>query len=48
MSILTTNNNNNKRKQKIVYFFYLLESYDVWHDKLVHVNYNINIKVKKS
>jgi hypothetical protein len=44
MTILT---NNNKKKKKIAYFSYLLESYNVWHNKLGNVNYNINIKINK-
>jgi hypothetical protein len=44
MTILTNNNNN---KKKIAYFSYLLESYNVWDNKLGNVNYNINIKINK-
>jgi hypothetical protein len=36
MTIVTNDENNNK----IVSSSYSLESCDVWHDKLDHVNYN--------
>jgi len=35
--VIVTNDKNNS---KIVSSLYLFESYDVWHDKLGHVNYN--------
>ena len=31
---------NDETNNKIVFFSYLLEFYDMWHDKLGHVNYN--------
>lgn len=36
MTIVTNDQNNNK----IISSSYLLESCDVWHDKLGHVNYD--------
>jgi len=37
---IMTNITNIENNDKIVFSFYLLESYDVWHGKLGHVNYN--------
>jgi len=37
MTIVTNNENTNKN----VSSSYLFESYDVWHDRLGHMNYNL-------
>jgi hypothetical protein len=37
MTIVTNNENTNKN----ISSSYLFESYDVWHDRLGHMNYNL-------
>jgi hypothetical protein len=47
MTIVTMDNNNNNNNNNNTYSSYLLESCDMWHDKLGHVNYNL-LNVNKS